>query len=110
VTAAAVELDRILAALADPHRRRLIDLLRRQPLPAGELARAAGLSAPAVSRHLRTLRAGGLVEVSHPEFDARLRVYTLLPAPLARLKAWLEETEQGWAAQLVAFKTHLEGG
>ena len=105
---AAANLDRILAALADPHRRRVVDLLREQPRRAGELAEAVGLAPPAMSRHLRTLRASGLIEESHPPFDARVRVYRLRPEPMAELKAWLEETERLWTEQLTAFKTHLE--
>jgi DNA-binding transcriptional ArsR family regulator len=69
--------DRTLAALADPHRRRVVDLLRERPHRAGELAEAVGLTPPAMSRHLRALRQSGLVEESHPEFDARVRVYAL---------------------------------
>jgi len=103
-------LDRLLAVLADPHRRRVIDLLRERPRRASELAAAAGLSPPAMSRHLRSLRKIGLIEESHPAFDARVRVYSLRPAPMASLKAWLEETERLWARQLVAFKAHLERG
>lgn len=105
---AAAALDGILAALADPHRRRVIDLLSLRPHRASELAEAAGLSPPAMSRHLRSLRKAGLVEESHPEFDARVRIYSLTPAPMASLKAWLEETERLWARQLTAFKAHLE--
>ena len=69
--------DAILSALADPHRRRVVDLLSQGPLPAGELARAVGLAPPAMSRHLRTLRQCGLIAETHPEFDARVRVYAL---------------------------------
>ena len=101
-------LDRTLAALADPHRRQVVDLLREQPLRAGELAAAIGLRPPAMSRHLRTLRQSGLVEESHPEFDARVRVYRLRPEPMADLRAWLVETERLWLAQLLAFKAHVE--
>lgn len=95
----AADLDRTLAALADPHRRRVIELLRERPRRASELAAAAGLSPPAMSRHLRTLRVTGLVAESHPDADARVRVYTLRPEPMARLKAWLEETERFGTAQ-----------
>ncbi len=102
-------LDSVLAALADPHRRRVIDLLRERARPAGELARAVGLTPAAMSRHLRTLRQSGLVEESHPVFDARVRVYALRPGPIAELKEWLEETERLWSEQLLAFKAHLEG-
>jgi hypothetical protein len=55
-----------------------------------------------------TLKANGLIEEAHPAFDARVRIYTLRPEPMTRLKAWLEQTEQLWAAQLVAFKTHVD--
>jgi DNA-binding transcriptional ArsR family regulator len=100
--------DAILAALADPHRRRVVDLLSHGPRPAGELAKAVGLAPPAMSRHLRTLKLSGLVEESHPAFDARVRVYALKAGPMAELKAWLEETERLWSDQLLAFKAHLE--
>ncbi|MDR6626068.1 metalloregulator ArsR/SmtB family transcription factor [Caulobacter segnis] len=101
-------LDRTLAALADPHRRRTVDLLRERPRRAGELAEALGLSPPAMSRHLRALRQSGLVEESHPEFDARVRVYRLRPEPMARLKAWLDVAEDHWVDQLSALKAHVE--
>jgi len=101
-------LDRTLAALADPHRRRLIELLRERPRRAGELARALRLNPPALSRHLRTLKLGGLIEEAHPAFDARVRIYSLRPNPMADLKAWIAETERLWSAQLAAFRAHLE--
>ena len=104
----AADLDQTLAALADPHRRHVVDLLRCRPYRAGELADAVGLSPPAMSRHLRALRKSGLIEDSHPDFDARVRVYRLRPEPMAHLKSWLEETERLWSRQLLAFKAHLE--
>jgi DNA-binding transcriptional ArsR family regulator len=61
-----------------------------------------------MSRHLRVLRESGLVEESHPGFDARVRIYRLRPAPIAELRAWLELTEQLWSDELAAFKAHLE--
>ena len=106
--AAAAEVDRTLAALADPNRRRVIDLLSRGPRAAGELARELALTPPAMSRHLRALRQSGLVEESHPEFDARVRIYALRPEPMANLLRWLEEAERLWSEQLLAFKAHLE--
>ncbi|WP_421931220.1 ArsR/SmtB family transcription factor [Phenylobacterium sp.] len=102
------QLDRTLAALADPHRRRVVDLLSRGPRPAGDLARELGLPAPAMSRHLRTLRESGLVEESHPPFDARVRIYALRPEPMTHLIRWLEESERLWSEQLLAFKAHVE--
>jgi DNA-binding transcriptional ArsR family regulator len=104
----AADIDRTLAALADPHRRRTVDLLRERPRRAGELAHALGVPAPAMSRHLRLLRECGLVEETHPPFDARVRIYALRPEPMAALKAWLEQTEQLWSDQLAAFKAHVE--
>jgi DNA-binding transcriptional ArsR family regulator len=106
---ASLNLDRTLAALADPYRRHAVNLLRERPRRAGELAQALGLPPPAMSRHLRVLRQSGLVEETHPPFDARVRIYTLRSQPMADLRAWLEETEQLWSEQLSAFKKHLEG-
>ncbi|MUM17633.1 winged helix-turn-helix transcriptional regulator [Mycobacterium sp. CBMA271] len=101
-------IDRTLSALADPNRRRIVELLRDRPCRAGEIAQVVGLSPAALSRHLRTLKSTELVEESHPEFDARVRIYTLRPAPMAELKAWLDEIEKLWAIQLLAFKEHVE--
>jgi len=101
-------LDGTLAALAETNRRRVVDLLAERPRAAGELARLLDLPAPTMSRHLRILRESGLVEESHPEFDARVRIYALRPEPMEQLKRWLEEAERMWAEQLAAFKTYLE--
>ncbi|HUN25039.1 MAG TPA: metalloregulator ArsR/SmtB family transcription factor [Steroidobacteraceae bacterium] len=105
---AAAQLDRTLTALADPRRRHVLELLRERPRRAGELARAVGLRPPALSRHLRVLKSSGLVREAHPGFDARVRIYTLRPEPIAQLKTWLERTEQLWERQLAAFKAYLE--
>ncbi len=107
MNAHAARLDRTLTALADPHRRRVVELLRERPLRAGELAAAAELTPPAMSRHLRTLRLAGLVEERHDGFDARVRIYQLRLEPMADLASWLKETEALWAAQLTAFRDHL---
>ena len=102
-------LDRTLSALADPTRRRVVDLLRREPRRAGELAEAFGVSAPAMSRHLRVLRTRGLVEEVRQEGgDARCRVYRLRPEPFRDLASWLAEVESFWSDQLGAFKRHAE--
>ena len=108
--APAQQIDRTLAALADPHRRRVVDLLAERPRAAGELARLVALSPPTMSRHLKALRESGLVEESHPEFDARVRIYALRPEPMVHLLRWLEEAERLWSEQLLAFKAHLEKG
>src|SRR6185312_17515116 len=101
-------IDRTFAALADPHRRQVIELLREKPCRAGELAEAVGLSPPAMSRHLKTLRESRLVEETPAEFDTRVRIYRLRPQPMAHLKAWIEETERLWSDQLSALKAHVE--
>jgi len=101
-------IDATLAALADPDRRRAVELLGQRPRRAGELADALKLPAPAMSRHLRALKASGLVEETHPEFDARVRVYALKDGAMADLKKWLADTERMWADQLASFKAHVE--
>ncbi len=101
-------LDRTLAALADPHRRRVIDLLRERPYRAGDLAQATSLSFPAMSRHLKTLRESGLVEEERDAFDSRVRIYRLKAEAMAELKTWLAQTETLWVRQLAAFKAHLQ--
>lgn len=102
--------DRIFAALADPARRRAVELLGQRPHSAGELAGALGLAAPAMSRHLRALKESGLIEDEHPSFDARVRIYSLKHGATAELKRWLAETEALWAHQLAGFKAHVEAG
>lgn len=101
-------IDATLAALADPNRRRAVELLGQRPRRAGELAEALGLPAPAMSRHLRELKQSGLVEETHPEFDARVRIYTLKEGAMADLKKWLADTERLWIDQLASFKAHVE--
>lgn len=101
-------LDAALTALADPDRRRAIELLGKAPRRAGELAEALGLPAPAMSRHLRILKQGGLIEETHPDFDGRVRIYTLKEGGMADLKLWLAETDKLWAAQFTTFKAHME--
>jgi DNA-binding transcriptional ArsR family regulator len=105
---AAAEIDRTLAALADPTRRAVVELLHRRPHRAGELAEAFAMSPPAMSRHLRVLRATGLVSEDGIEGDARVRVYRLRPERFAALRAWVEEVETFWGEQLASFKAHAE--
>lgn len=105
-----MNLDQTFTALADPTRRGVIGLLRQQPRRASDLADALGASRPAMSRHLRVLKASGLIrDVADDERDQRERVYQLQPDPFAQLRAWLDEVEQFWTVQLDAFKAHVEG-
>ncbi len=106
------DLDTTLAALADPTRRQVVELLRKRPRRSGELAESCAMSGPAMSRHLRVLRASGLVEVEVEEElaarDARLRIYRLRPEPFVALQAWLDQVQAFWTEQLGAFKAHAE--
>ena len=104
------DLDTTLTALADPTRRHVVELLRERPRRAGELSADCSMSGPAMSRHLRVLRASGLVEIEEEQIDqdARLRVYRLRPEPFVALQAWLDQVQAFWTEQLGAFKDHIE--
>lgn len=92
-------------ALADPHRRQILDLLLAGERPAGEIVARLPLSQPSVSRHLKVLREAGLVRV---RVDAQRRLYTLLPGPLREVEAWLEPYRRRWADRLDALEAHLD--
>lgn len=91
-------------ALADPTRRRIVDLLARGPQPAGELAKRFTLTQPAVSQHLRALRDAGLVHVRR---DAQRRIYSLDPRGLAEVDAWLSRYRAFWSTHLDALERAL---
>jgi DNA-binding transcriptional ArsR family regulator len=101
-------LDVAMAALSDPTRRAVVQLLARGPQRAGELAAALEMAPPSLSRHLRVLRKGGLITDDEPAHDARVRLYRLQPQALAPLQDWLAELEAFWGDQLQAFKAHAE--
>jgi DNA-binding transcriptional ArsR family regulator len=101
-------LDQTFAALADPTRREVIDLLRAGPRRASEIAEELRMSRPAMSRHLRVLRKTGLVTESDLEDDARVRMYRLEREPFTELRGWLDEVEAFWTVQLASFKARLE--
>ncbi len=96
-----------LAALGDPVRRELVALLAHGEVAAGELAGRFPVSRPAVSRHLRVLRAAGLVTV---RVEGRRRLYALDPGPLRELDDWLEPYRDLWAARLDALDTEIARG
>jgi len=100
--------DELFAALADRTRRQVVQLLGEGPRRAGELATAAGVSAPAMSRHLRVLLQAGLVADERTAADARARVFRLRPQPVAALAAWLDQLQAHWDEQLQSFKRHVE--
>ena len=101
------EVDELLAALADPARRRAVEILVDGPRRAGELAALLQIDPPAMSRHLRILRQSGLVAETHPDYDQRVRIYALDAMRLGDLKDWLARAEAGWSAQLAAFRSHM---
>lgn len=102
------ELTPVLAALADPTRRRVVQLLRDGPRRAGELAARSGTSAPAMSRHLRVLLEAGIVADERPADDARARVFWLRPDSIAPLRDWLDELQAEADRQLASFKRQVE--
>jgi DNA-binding transcriptional ArsR family regulator len=93
-----------LEALADPTRRRIVELLAEGDRNAGELAAEFDVSRPAVSRHLRVLRERGLVQAR--ELGTQ-RLYSLSPEPLAELDAWLTRYRSFWSKRLDALDTQL---
>jgi DNA-binding transcriptional ArsR family regulator len=90
------------AAIADPTRRRVLELVRDRELAAGQIAGEFEISRPAVSRHLRVLRRAGLVDERR---DGRLRLYRADPQPLDELRAWLDDY---WSGRLAALKALAE--
>jgi DNA-binding transcriptional ArsR family regulator len=91
--------------LAEPHRRRILELLRTEERPVGELVEALALSQPAVSKHLRVLRQAGMVEVRG---DAQRRLYRVRPEPLRAIDEWLAPYRVMWARSLEELERHLE--
>lgn len=95
----------IFDVLAEPTRRRILDLLLERPRLVGELTDQLGLTQPGTSKHLRILREAGLVRV-RPE--AQRRWYELRPEPLTELDAWLRPYRRLWNASLDALEHHLD--
>ena len=91
--------------VAEPTRRRILDLLLERPRPVGDLVDALGLSQPGVSKHLRVLRDARLVR-SRP--DAQRRVYEVRAEPLSEIDAWLAPYRRMWAGHLDALERHLD--
>ena len=93
-----------LSAIADPTRRRIVELLALRDRTAGELVEEFDLSAPAISQHLNVLREAGLV-VTRAEGQSRIQ--SLNPAGLDQLDAWLEKTRSVWSRRLDALEREL---
>jgi DNA-binding transcriptional ArsR family regulator len=102
------ELAAVLQALADPARLRVVEALSRSPQRAGDLAAAAGVPAPTMSKHLRVLLAAGIVTDERGTRDARVRVFRLRRESVVAVRAWLDQLQAHWDEQLRAFKAHVE--
>ena len=99
----AAPVDVALAAMADPIRRRTVELLALHPHRAGELAGALGVTRPTMSKHLEALRQGGLVIDAPPAFDTRVRIYQIRQEPFRSVRPQLKRTERDWTERLGAF-------
>lgn len=95
--------------LADPTRRRVVELLAQGPRRAGELSAEVGTSPQAMSNHLRVLLVAGVVADERLATDARARLFRLRPQSLTAVQAWLDQLQAEWRVQLRSFKHHVEG-
>jgi len=92
-------------ALAEPNRRRILDLLLAEERPVGDLVAALTVSQPAISKHLRVLRDAGLVEVRG---DGQRRLYRVRTEPLQAVDRWLEPYRRRWESRLDDLERHLD--
>jgi DNA-binding transcriptional ArsR family regulator len=97
--------DDVFAALANPTRRALLDLLRERPQPVHDLAEQFAMRRPSVSEHLKVLRDAGLVV---DERHGRERIYRVNAAPLAEVAAWLHPYEEFWRGRLADLRRMLD--
>lgn len=86
-----------LAAIADPTRRQIVEMLSRGALASGDIAGRFAVSAPAISQHLKVLREVGLVQV---RVEAQRRIYSLDPAGLSEIEAWVHRMRRFWTGRL----------
>lgn len=91
--------------LAEPNRRRILDLLRVAERPVGDLVDELAVSQPAVSKHLRVLREAGFVDV---RTEAQRRIYRVRTEPLRAIDEWLEPYRLLWASRLDELERHLD--
>jgi len=94
-----------LLAIADPTRRRIVELLAERDLTSGELVKEFDLSAPAISQHLNVLREAGLVTT---RAEGQSRIQMLNPRGFDELDAWLHRTRQFWSQRLDALERELK--
>jgi DNA-binding transcriptional ArsR family regulator len=105
--AQAKQLDEWLPALADPTRRRIVQMLGESPRTATQIHDAFSIAAPAVSRHLRVLRETGWIVDRGVPGDRRVRLYALAPEPVEGLTEWLERLGRAWQGQLESFSEYV---
>src|SRR5260370_30199339 len=98
--------NRIFWSIADPSRRRILDLLARGERPVGRIAEQFAMSRPAVIKHLRVLRTAKLVTVRR---CGRERIHTLNPTPLKTVQGWLSKFEVFWDEKLENLRKQVEG-
>lgn len=96
-----------LTAIADPTRRRIVELLARRDLSAGEIVDEFDMSAPAISQHLKVLRDAGLVTV---RADGQRRIHSLASHGFDELESWLQRTRSVWSRRLDALERELRAG
>ncbi len=96
---------RVFEVIAEPNRRRIVELLQDGERPVGSLVDALGVSQPAVSKHLRVLRDAGLVEM---RVDGNRRLYRLRAEPFRELDAWLAPYRRLWDERLDELGDHLD--
>ena len=99
-----MRMDRFLA-LAEPNRRRMLELIARGPMASGAIAGKFDLTPAAVSQHLKALREAGLVRVT---VDGSRRIYSLDPDGLAAVDAWIDRVRTFWGHSLDALEATLE--
>jgi DNA-binding transcriptional ArsR family regulator len=99
------ETDRLFAALANPTRRDVLDLLLAGPRPVQEIAEHFDMARPSVSEHLKVLLDAGLVTETR---SGRHRVYAVTPEPLRELQTWLRPYERFWRTRLTGLRQFLD--
>jgi DNA-binding transcriptional ArsR family regulator len=95
----------VFPAIADPTRRKIVDILRGGEMRAGDIAARFKISRPAVAKHVRILKQAGLLKERR---EATARIYRLEPAGLAEIDNWIAPYRLFWASRLVTLKTMLE--
>ncbi len=103
-----VQIGSVLRALADPTRRRVVEILSEGPVCASDLAYDLRVSAPTMSKHLRVLLQAGLVADERPPGDARVRMFRVRAESVVGVRAWLDQIQANWDHQLTSFKAHVE--